>query len=86
MAPLKKQQVCMEALFQICLANYGSSTSSHHVAHTQRADDAGVSEAAGLSAPAQCHPFPHPCDARFDLRFVDGSVTVAVNQARQSLA
>jgi hypothetical protein len=55
MAPLKKQQVWMDALFQICLANYGSSTSSNHVAHTQRADYAGVSEAAGLSAPAECH-------------------------------
>src|SRR5947209_18306640 len=55
MAPLKKQQVWLDALFQICLANYGSSTSSNRVAHTQRADYAGVSEAAGLSASAECH-------------------------------
>ncbi|HEY6411386.1 MAG TPA: hypothetical protein VIY29_28330 [Ktedonobacteraceae bacterium] len=31
-------------------------------------------------------PFPHPCDTRFELCFVDESLTVAVNQARESLS
>ena len=40
---------------QICLAHYGCSPSSNHVAGTPTTDYAGVSEAAGLPAPAECH-------------------------------
>src|SRR5947209_1608053 len=39
-----------QSTHQICLANYGFSTSSNHVASTQNADYAGMSEAAGLPA------------------------------------
>src|SRR5207244_4285235 len=48
MAPPKMCCMGWQSTHQICLANYGFSTSSNHVASTQNADYAGVSEAVGL--------------------------------------
>jgi hypothetical protein len=39
----------------IFLANYGCSASRSYATSTQATDYAGVSEAAGLLAPAECH-------------------------------
>jgi len=45
---LKMCYLGWQSTHQVFLANYGSSMSSNYVAHTQSADYAGVSEAAGL--------------------------------------
>jgi hypothetical protein len=55
MAPLKKQRQGWMRLSRIFLANYGFHLSRSHATPTQETDYAGVSEAVGLSAPAECH-------------------------------
>jgi putative transposase len=55
MAPLKMCGLGWQSTHQIFLANYGCSTSRSHATSTQETDYAGVSEVAGLPAPAECH-------------------------------
>ena len=53
MAPPKKQQAWMDALFQIYLPHYGP-TSRSYAPSTQGTDYGGVSEAAEALAHAEC--------------------------------